>query len=316
MVYRKNKCSESKNVYKSVTEYVIKELEKGFVPWKTGWNCYGAPRNIASGYVYHGWNTFFLNYITALEQYKTPFFLTCNQAEDMGGYVRKNEKGYPVIFWKSLVTEYKALKGGINEIEEKEYPRSRLIIKVYSVFNIDQTSGIDFVIPMAHEKTAHEKIETCERLIKQMPKCPPIRHGGDYARYFAGMDYIQAPNFEQFQKPEYFYQTLFRELVHSTGHPFRLSRKELQFFITGDDRCVKEELVGELGMAYLCAYTGIEQEILENNSSYINRWLNRLQEDKALLIKAATQAEAATNHILHANWNQQAAANRIETVAI
>jgi len=316
MGYSKNKLSNSKSIYQRVTDYVIEQLKNGSVPWKKGWTCYGPPQNLNSGYIYHGWNTFFLNNVTACEQYKTPFFLTYNQALDMGGNVRKGEKGYFVIYWKNITTEYRALRGGVDGTEENDYPKSRLILKVYTVFNIDQTEGIDFTLPTVQPKTAHQKIEACDLLIKQMPKCPPIRHGGDYARYLPGMDFIQMPHLEQFHKPEYYYQTLFHELVHSTGHPFRLNRSDLEFFVRGDDRYAKEELVAELGSGYLCAYTGIEQHIIENSSAYIDSWLQRLNNDKTLIIKAASQAQAATNYILNKGCKEKSEIKDKKNVAV
>ena len=315
MAYRK-KCSESKNVYQRVTDYVIQELEKGTVPWQKGWSCYGPPKNINSGYVYHGWNTFFLNYITASEQYKTPFFITYNQARSMGGYVKEGSEGYPVIYWKRLDTNYKALKGGVDETEENEYPKSRLVLKVYTVFNIDQTDGIDFAFAAAKEKSEKEKLEDCDLIIQRMPGCPPVRHGGDSASYYSGTDFIQMPHFEQFHESELYYKTLFHELTHSTGHPRRLNRKELEYFVKGDERYAKEELTAELGAAYLCAYTGIDQMTIDNSASYINWWLQSLQNDKTLLIKAASQAQAATDYILNVQKDEKTKVNETKNIAV
>jgi len=316
MAYHKNKYSESKNIYQRVTDYVIKELEKGTVPWQKGWNCYGLPRNTSSGYVYHGWNTFLLNYITASEQYRSPFFLTYNQARSMGGYIREGSEGYQVIYWKRVDTNYKALKGGVNETEENEYPKSRLVLRVYIVFNIDQTEGIEFTLPATKAKTEQEKLENCDRVIIEMPGCPPIRHGGDSACYYPGTDFIQMPHFQQFHEPELYYKTLFHELTHSTGHPRRLNRKELEFFQKGDERYSREELTAELGAAYLCAYTGIDQKTIDNSASYINYWLQKLQNDKTLLIKASSQAQAATDYILNLKKDDEVQTNGTKNIAV
>src|SRR3954469_20686595 len=85
--------------YHQVTDYVLSHLEQGEVIWQKGWNSLGLPKNIVTNHHYRGWNTFFLNFITLYRHYKTPYFLTYNQCSQQGGYIRKGEKGYAVIYW-------------------------------------------------------------------------------------------------------------------------------------------------------------------------------------------------------------------------
>jgi antirestriction protein ArdC len=297
-----NQPVPSKNIYQQVTDYVVQELRKESIPWLIPWNGYGPPRNGQHGYIYYGWNSFYLNYITVSQQYETPFFLTGNQVARMGGRIRPRENGYPVIYCKRQITAYKALTGGKGETREKVYHYVRFVLSTYMVYNIAQTEHVAVAIPGASQKTEAEKLAACEALVQRLPNSTPIRHGGDYAKYFAGMDYIQMPHASQFENSEIYYQVLFRELIHFTGHPMRLNRNELQFYIPGDERYIKEELTGELGTAYLCAYTGIAQKAVDKQS-YCSDWINRIARDKTLLIKAALQAQAAVNYMLQTRSN-------------
>jgi antirestriction protein ArdC len=310
------KAANQSSIYQKVTDEVIQALEKGTVPWKRNWNVYGPPRNITNGHTYQGWNIFYLNFVTLSKGYKTPFFITFKQANALGGHIRKGEKGYPVIYWKRITTDLKAIRKDTEEGEEPVYGKSRMILREYTVFNIDQTEKIAFALPEVCNKTPKEKIDACEHTIKEMPNCPPIRHGGDRAFYSFAFDFVQMPNFDQFPEPEYYYQTIFHELIHSTGHPCRLNRKDMECFSRGDERYAKEELTAELGSAYLCAYHGIEQKIIGNSASYVDYWLQRLQNDKTLLLKAASQGQAGANYILNHSGGEKEEAETTQSIAV
>ena len=116
--------------------------------------------------------------------------------------------------------------------------------------------------------------------------------------YRPATDSIHLPKWSRFTSAEEYYCTLFHELVHATGHETRLSRKgimEMDHF--GSEKYSQEELVAEIGSAFLCGTTGIEKQTLENSTAYINGWLKKLQNDKRLIVIAAAQAQKATDYI-------------------
>jgi antirestriction protein ArdC len=142
-------------------------------------------------------------------------------------------------------------------------------------------------------------IERAEQIMAGMPHKPDIRHGGNEACYSPMLDYVKLPEPSAFQSPEEYYATAYHELVHSTGHASRVGRKgilEPSFF--GSHEYSKEELVAEMGAAFLCGVAGIEQRTIENSASYISGWLKALKNDRKLLVMAAAQAQHAVDYIL------------------
>lgn len=300
MRYKNNE--QRSDVYQRVTDYVTDALERGEVPWQKRWNSHGLPRNITSGHHYRGWNVFFLNYVTLIHDYKTPYFITFKQTQASGGKIRKGEKGVPVIYW-AVVEDKNAKKK--KEAADETKSRTRLVPKMHIVFNIDQTEGLSFVIPELAPKSQHEKIANCERVIEQMPNCPTIRHGGDRAYYHRVWDEIVLPELDEFASAADYYNTKFHELGHSTGHRSRLNRKELmESSGFGTELYSKEELTAEFTAAYLSAITGIELTTIENSAAYISNWLSKLRDDKTLIIKASIQAQAAADYILGTDHQQ------------
>ncbi|MBS1918269.1 MAG: DUF1738 domain-containing protein [Bacteroidetes bacterium] len=289
------------DTYTRITNFVIEQLERGQIIWRQGWNTLGLPKNIVSGRTYKGWNCFLLNFVTKFYQYKIPYFLTYKQALDMGGTIRRGQKGYNVVWWASVDRKEDAVEGA--------EPTNRVLYrvpKIHTVFNIEQTHGIEF--PKTEElfRSHRAKIAACENIITGMPNTPKIMHGGDDAFYEPTKDYIQIPVVEQFVSDEYYYETLFHELAHSTGHSSRLNRKELvESDGFGKELYSKEELTAELTAAFLCAISGIEQQTISNSAAYIQSWLAVLKNDKRLILKAATQAQAASDYILNTSKEEQ-----------
>lgn len=305
MGYSKNSQYSHTDVYLRITDYVIDALEKGVVPWQQRWCSLGLPRNITSGRVYRGWNVFFLNFITLYRQYKTPLFLTFKQAIAMGGNIRRGEKGYPVTYWAKIENKHQTDKSEGNKTKESENSRARFVPKLYTVFNIDQAEGITYAIPQFSVKSRHERIEACENVVELMPNCPPIQNGGNRAYYNRASDFVRMPYIDQFETSEDYYCTLFHELGHSTGHQSRLNRKELvESDGFGNELYSKEELTAELTATYLCGITGIERTVLKNSAAYIANWLTKLRNDKTLILKAAAQAQKATDYILNCSTDQ------------
>jgi antirestriction protein ArdC len=280
-----------------ITERVISLLEKGVVPWQKPWNgAELAPQNLVSRKLYRGVNVFLLHAM----HYTSPFWLTFKQAQELGGHVRKGEKACPVVFWKWLDVE--------RDGEKERVP----FLRYYSVFNAAQCEGIEAHIPSVPGATReHSPVAAAQAIVDAMPKRPEIRLGLDRAFYSPGGDYVGMPNPGQFRSAEDWHSVLFHELTHSSGAECRLNRKGVtgsdgQWSAFGSNPYAKEELVAEMGAAFLCGQAGIVERTIDNSAAYVASWLARLKDDAKLVVQAAAQAQKAADFILGVNHAEQA----------
>lgn len=282
--------------YQLITDRIISLLEQGVAPWHKTWVASGgenAPKNLISKKEYNGINYFILS----AQGYESPYWLTFNQAKDKGGHIRKGEKGTPVVFWK--ITEKENMKGEIDPKTGKVKKEKFFLLRYYTVFNVEQTEGINYPKPEKVEVSEKERIEKAEAIINNMPNAPKISFGGNQAFYQPSTDRVQVPAIEAYEHTEHYYGTIFHELSHSTGHKSRLDRKgisETHHF--GDKEYSKEELIAEMASAFLCGRCGIEEVTLNDSASYLQNWINVLKGDKRLVILAASAAQKAANYIL------------------
>jgi antirestriction protein ArdC len=273
------------DVYQLVTDRIIKQLEKGVIPWRKPWTDAGVPQNLISRRAYRGVNVMLLSSL----DYEHNFFLTFKQAQELGATIIKGEKSHIVVFTKW------------EEKEDEETGEKKKIpfLRYYNVFNVAQCDGISADKVPVIEKP-NNPIEACEEIVKSMPLCPNIRMKEAKAYYNVEKDFINMPKMKTFKDSDSFYGTLFHELIHSTGHEKRLNRKELvQKEEFGSEEYSKEELTAEIGACYLKAHAGIGIEDLSNNASYIDSWLNRLRNDKRFIVYASAQAQRAVDFILN-----------------
>jgi len=180
------------------------------------------------------------------------------------------------------------------------------ILKTFTVFNVSQCDGLELPPVQIFE---HHPIEEAEALVSNMPQRPTIQHGGQRAYYSPSGDYVGMPTPESFESPEAYYSTLFHELTHSTGHRSRVNRFTADDYGPrfGSDPYAREELVAELGSAFLRAACGIEtMPELENSAAYLQSWLNVLKNDRRLLVYAASQAQKAADFINPQTEEEQA----------
>ena len=141
--------------------------------------------------------------------------------------------------------------------------------------------------------------EQAETIVQAMPKRPDIRHAEPRAYYSAARDFVNMPKPERFQQPAEYYSTLFHELTHATGHDSRLGRlKDQKQAAFGSGSYSREELVAEMGAAFLCGESGIVQDTIDNSAAYISNWLKRLKDDVRLVVTAAAQAQKAADFVL------------------
>ncbi|MCC3160175.1 ssDNA-binding domain-containing protein [Hymenobacter sp. 15J16-1T3B] len=273
------------DVYQIVTDRIVAALEGGIIPWRKPWNAvYGLPRNYATGAAYTGINAFLLHFSGAL-----PFFLTFKQALALGGNVRKGAKGHPVVYYNVSVRE--------NEQTGKE--EKTPFLKYYTVFSVEDIENIDFVLP-AVERHAHTPIEAAEAIVRNWDGRPAIEHLHQRAYYSPALDLVNMPERDTFTTAEGYYATLFHELTHSTGHASRLDRLDLT---AGEGKrsasYAREELTAEMGASFLCAAAGLDTAQTETNAvAYIQSWLERLKNDKKLVLQAASKAQRAAKLIL------------------
>ena len=169
-------------------------------------------------------------------------------------------------------------------------------MRYYSVFNLEQTEGLDIPKPQTRD---FPPIKKAEQVIHEMPSAPVIEHNQPQAYYQPSDDVVNMPKSNLFESDEEYYSTLFHELSHSTGHESRLNRDEISKISPfGSHDYSKEELVAEMGSAFLCGCCGIEPSTIENQAAYIQNWLTKLQRNKKWLIYAAAKAQKAADFIL------------------
>jgi antirestriction protein ArdC len=218
-------------------------------------------------------------------------WLTLRQANELGGRVRKGERGQLVVFAKRLVEEVRNERTG--EVEEK----SRPVWRPFWVFNVAQLEGVTFALPAPAERLV-APIEAAETIWTQYANAPPVRHVGDRAVYRRPpKDEIHMPKRDWFESATAYYQVLFHEGVHSTGAAHRLNRSTLeQAGMFGDANYSQEELVAEIGGAMLMAHAGLVPDYA-NSAAYIRGWLSALRNDRRLLLRAASAAERAVHYI-------------------
>jgi len=283
------------NVYEVINKRIMELLENGIVPWKKPWKAAsGMPRNLVSKKEYRGVNVFMLSCMP----YGSPYWMTFKQIKEKGGHVRQGEKATPVIFWKWLE---RSDPDGVTETRNGMIP----MLRYYNVFNLEQTEGIPIPEPKVINNPFNP-IENAEQILAGMPLKPNIFHGGNKACYSPTKDTIQLPTQYSFSLPEEYYCTAFHELIHSTGHTIRIGRISiLEPTYFGSHDYSKEELVAEMGAAFLCGYTGIEQKTIENSAAYIQGWLKVLKRDKTMLVHAAAQAQKGADYILNRKGGEE-----------
>ena len=276
-----------RDVYDIVSERIIARLESSEIPWKQSWALSGPPMNFITKRPYRGINILLLSSLS----YETNYFLTLKQLSEIGGKVKEGEKSQIVVFWKWPDKN--------DTAKEEEQKKVAPILRYYSVFNIGQCEGIPIHMIPAPVINDNNPIDICENIVIGMPFLPLIKHKENRAYYHPFYDYINMPKIEKFDSSESYYDVLFHELVHSTGHQSRLNRKEVVMLKSnGADEYSFEELVAEIGSSFLNSIAGIDQSQFDNNVAYIKGWLAKLRNNKRFVIDAAVKAQKAVDFIL------------------
>ena len=282
-------------IYQSVTDKIIEQLEKGCTPWVRPWNStIQSDKNIASGNEYQGINTLILGMAGAAANYNCYTWGSFKQWQALGANVRKGEKGTPIVFYSPVSGSKVNDAGDI----EKTY---NAVLKTYYVFNARQVEGIEITEPVQQEKQFQVLPALEDRIIKTGAN---IKHGGNRAFYAPTGDFINVPDKSSFDNESSYYATVLHELTHWSGAKHRLDRVKGKRF--GDSKYAFEELVAEMGAAFLCATYDVPGEL--QHSAYIENWLTCLKEDNKAVFKAAALAQKAADYIKQLDATAQAAA--------
>jgi antirestriction protein ArdC len=283
------------DVYERVTNQIITALEAGVKPWHQPWSGNHASGRIthplrANGIPYRGINVIMLWSEAMAKGYSAPIWMTFKQALELKAHVRKGETGSLVVYSNSITrTETDRDTGEENE-------RAIPFLKGYTVFNVEQISGLPehFYGKPEPRKDPIQRIEHAETFVKATKA--DIRHGGSRAFYSPAHDLVQMPPFEIFQDAESYYAVLIHELTHWTKHASRLDR-DLGRKRWGDAGYAAEELVAELGAAFLLADLDLTPQVRPEHAAYIESWLKVLKDDKRAIFTAASYAQRAADYL-------------------
>jgi antirestriction protein ArdC len=278
-----------RDLYADVSARIVAELERGAAPWIKPWSATpgaNTPCNAVSNRPYSGCNVVLL-WMAQAAGYRSPRFLTFKQALELGGNVRKGERGTKVYFVKQLHVrdESAADSSGMRIVP---------MMREYTVFNIAQCDNLPDSIntgkpirvrnPDARDGLADDFLQSTDA---------DIREGHGEAYYIPSRDFISMPAFAGFKGADHFYNVAFHELAHWTGHKSRLDRDLKNRF--GSRSYAAEELIAELSAAFLCAEFGFDGDL--RSAGYIGNWTELLKADKRAFFTACSQASKAADYL-------------------
>ena len=278
----------SRDIYEIITGRFIEQLKQGTVPWQKPW---AGVQNIISRKPYRGINSLILGG----SDFQSPYWLTFKQAHDLGGNIRKGEKATPVIYYKLFEKRNEA---GNIILGRNGHPARVPFIRWSNAFNLDQTEGVEAPAQTVVQNPI-QPLEKAAKIVKEAKICP-IYHTGFAAVYLPTEDVIRLPSHKTFRSSEAYYQTLFHEMTHSTGHASRLDREGVTLPIKfGSERYSKEELIAELGASFLSNEAGILNQVqFDNSAAYLGSWIEKFQNDPKMIFTASSQAQRSTDFIL------------------
>jgi antirestriction protein ArdC len=278
-----------RDLYAEVSARIVAELERGAAPWIKPWSATpgaNAPANAVSNRPYSGCNVVLL-WMAQAAGYRAPRFLTFKQALELGGNVRKGEHGTKVYFVKQL---HLRDSGADDEAGTRVVP----IMREYTVFNVGQCENLPDSITIGKPmrvRNPDARDELADAFLHSIGA--DIREGHGEACYVPSRDFISMPAFAGFKGADHFYNVAFHELTHWTAHKSRLDRDLKNRF--GSRQYAAEELIAELGAAFLCAEFGFDGDV--RNAGYIANWIELLKADKRAFFTACSQATKAADYL-------------------
>lgn len=276
-------------IYNRVTQAIIDMLEnKGKLSWSKSWEAFDYIPLRSSGQPYRGVNILSLWVEAEDKGYSSPYWFTFNQCKELKGNVKGGAKGYPIIYYRNITEES-------EDDTEELVAKPKFILKTYTVFNADQCEGLEDKYYHKADKYLLDNTRRDHSLDKYFHDTGAkiVEAPGDKAFYTPSLDYIRMPIFSQFKDSESFYSVLAHEVIHWTGHKTRLDRLEPN--AKAND--AYEELIAELGNAFLCAELGISKQVRQDHGAYIQSWLEVLKNDNRLIFKASAAAQKAVTYV-------------------
>jgi len=282
---RNGSKTQRRDIYAEVTDRIVTALEDGVAPWVRPWRSVGAFRNGGTDRPYHGINTLLLAIETLAHGYDDPRWITYRQAKERGGHVRKGEHGTRIVFWKFLDRMQEDSQTGEKTL--RRVPMAR----AYTVFSVEQCDGLELAELDRETLPETDRRADLDGFLRATGA--EIRHGGDVACYAPGPDKIALPAFGAFETPSGYYSTALHELTHWTGHSSRLDRNLRNRF--GSQTYAAEELVAELGSAFLCQQHAVDGKL--QHPEYLANWLQILKADTRAVFTAASKARQAAEFL-------------------
>lgn len=298
----------SYDIHQVVTDKLVAAIEAGnLAPWHKPWSAMpsagasvASPVNVVSGREYHGINVLILWAASQVNGYASGAWLTAHQAKELGGTLRAGEgKKYEPIVWASKKSYDKEKDGTpIRDRDGNETTRSVWLTKYSFVYNVASFDGLP--AKFANEGPVNlpgdERFAAIRAVVAGSNI--PVHHGGNTACYSPTNDAIKMPVPQSFASPDLYYSTLAHELTHATGHDSRLARDLRNSF--GSHKYAAEELVAELGAAFMCARFGIDSEPRADHAAYLAHWLGIMKADKKAIFVAAAKANQAAGWLYKA----------------
>lgn len=279
------------DVYAAVTERILADLRAGTRPWIQSWTAVPTALPLRhGGEPYRGINVLLLWAAAFDRGYASPHWMTYRQAQTLGGQVRRGETSSRVFFVRTVERRADRDPAGAAGDDDPDHVR---VHRVYSVFNADQIDGLPdgYRTPPPGPANPGERIAHCESWFANLGfhvAAHPSR-----ACYQPRPDTIRMPPFESFESPEAYYAVLAHESVHATNTPARAHRGGFGEF--GSPEYAFEELVAELGSAFVCAELGISAEPRPDHAAYIAGWIKALENDPRTIVRAAALAQKAVD---------------------
>ncbi|MDE1491227.1 ArdC family protein [Xenorhabdus bovienii] len=303
------KSGVEKDIYQQVTDRIISALEKDTVPWKKPWRSavkqYGGmlPTNALTGNHYNGVNILLLWVAEEEMGINVNRWLTYRQAQQLGGQVRKGERSTLTVVFKPFEIQAKDKEDHLLfDDQGKPLMEQRVMLKANPLFNVTQCDGLPECLLQEGERIPENTLSPeISHAVHTMLDATGVQLASvaqDRAFYSPARDRIVMPLSGQFFTESDYWSTLLHEMVHSTGHVDRLNREgiTLKNRKFGDPIYSFEELVAEMGSAFLCAQLEVFGEV--NHESYIDGWLSILKADKKALFRACKQAREASEFLL------------------
>lgn len=286
---------QKSDLHQQITNQIIEAIEVGAGDYRMPWNpllCAGSsvsiPYNPVGHYAYHGINVLSLWASQQNNKFQSPQWATFRQWQTVGAQVRKGEKGSLSVFFKAIDA------GGTEPVSNDDSDRrtrTPFVAKAAYVFNVAQVDGFEPTpTPTLTTIARHDAADAFIQL-----SSATIRHGSHHACYIPSRDEIHLPPEGAFFDANGYYGVALHELVHWTGHPSRCARDLRNRF--GSEAYAAEELIAELGSAFLCAETGISPEPRIDHARYIESWLKVLKSDKRAIFTAAAKANQAVTYL-------------------